>query len=116
MKAFKSVDAYIRSFPPKIQKELKTIRRTIRRLVPGATEKIAYGIPTFHWKKNLVHYAAFKKHISFFPTSSPLRAFKKELTKYETSRGTIRFPHGKRVPLTLIRKIVKFRVREVTQG
>ncbi len=116
MKAFKDIDGYIASFPPPVRKELKAIRKTIRAAAPGATEKIAYGIPTFHLEKNLVHFAAFKAHISFFPTSSPIKVFKKELSRYETSRGTIRFPLGKRVPLALIRKIVRFRVKQVLLG
>ena len=116
MKSFKNIDEYIRAFPAKIQKELRTIRKSIRKLAPKATEKIAYGVPTFVLHKNLVHFAAFKKHISLFPTSSPIEAFKKELAAYETSRGTIRFPLDKPLPHALIRRIVRFRVKQVTQA
>lgn len=112
MKAFSTADAYIKSFPPKVQKGLRAIRRTIRKHAPKATEKMAYGIPTFHLGKNLVHYGAFKTHFSFFPTSSGVAAFKKELGKYDVSKGTIRFPFGKPVPHMLIAKIVRFRVKQ----
>src|SRR5271168_3096215 len=115
MKAFKDIDSYIKSFPPKIQKELKAIRRTVKMVAPRAVEKISYGIPTFHLHRALVHFAAFRTHISFFPTSSGVEAFKKELKKYETSRGTIRFTLDVPVPLALIKKITKFRVQEETQ-
>jgi len=112
MKSSKTVDAYIKSFAPKIQKELRAIRRTIKQTVPKAEEKIAYGIPTFFQKKNLAHFATFKAHYGFFPGSAAIKAFKKELARFETSKGTIRFPHGKRIPHSLIRRIVKFNVKK----
>lgn len=112
MKSFKSIEAYIRSFPPKIQKELKAIRKTIKKVVPKAGEKMAYGIPTIFLKKNLVHFAAFREHFSFFPGSRAVVKFKKALEKYETSKGTIRFPLDKPIPHGLIRKIVKFNVKQ----
>ncbi len=80
---------------------------------PGAEETIAYGIPTFRLNGNLVHFGAFKDHISFFPTSSPIPAFKKELAPYKQSKGTIQFPLGQPIPFGLVKKIVKFRVAEM---
>lgn len=112
MRNFKSVDEYIRSFPKPTQKLLKQMRRTIRRAAPEATEAIKYGIPTFVMNGNLVHFGGFENHVSFFPTGAPVEVFKRELSRYETSRGTIRFPLDKPLPLALIRKIVLFRVAQ----
>ncbi|MCX8020690.1 MAG: DUF1801 domain-containing protein, partial [Chitinophagaceae bacterium] len=84
----------------------------IKQVAPQATETISYNIPTFKLNKNLVHYAAYKQHIGFYPTSSPMTVFKDELTKYKTSKGAIQFPIDKPLPTTLIKKIVKFRVKE----
>jgi uncharacterized protein YdhG (YjbR/CyaY superfamily) len=108
----KDIDAYIAAFPPDIQAILQQIRQTIKAAAPDATEKISYQIPTFYLKGNLVHFAAFKDHFAFFPTSSGVEKFKDELTAYELSRGTIRFPLGKPIPFDLITRITKFRVVE----
>jgi len=107
-----SIDEYIARFPKLIQGILQKIRETIRESAPQAQEAISYQIPTFKLNGNLVHFAAFKDHISFFPTSSGVAAFKKELSEYETRKGTIRFPLDKPIPFELIRKIVKYRVNE----
>lgn len=109
----KNIDEYIAAFPNKIQAILKKIRVTIKKAAPGATEAIRYQIPTFKLGGNLVHFAAFAKHISFFPTSSGVAKFQKELARYETSKGTIKFPLGKPIPYGLISRITKFRVKEV---
>jgi uncharacterized protein YdhG (YjbR/CyaY superfamily) len=109
---FRSIDEYIAFFPEDIQKTLQGLRATIRAAAPGAEEKISYDIPTFVLKGNLVHFAAFQKHIGFYPTSSGILAFKRELADYELARGTVRFPLGKPLPLELISRIVKFRVAE----
>jgi uncharacterized protein YdhG (YjbR/CyaY superfamily) len=98
--------------PEDVQKKLKEMRATIRAAAPEATEIISYQIPTFYLKGNLVHFAAFKNHIGFYPTSSGIQAFKKELSIYEGAKGTVRFPIDKSLPLKLISKIVKFRVAE----
>jgi uncharacterized protein YdhG (YjbR/CyaY superfamily) len=108
----RSVDRYISRFPKPTQKLLKQIRRTIQSAAPGASETIKYGIPTFVLNGNLVHFGGFEHHVSFFPTSSPMEAFKGELLKYEKSRGTIRFPLDEPLPLGLIKKIVLFRVAQ----
>ena len=108
----KDIDAYIAGFPPDVQEILQKIRLTIKEAAPEATEKISYQIPTFYLKGNLVHFAAFKNHIGFFPTSSGVEKFKDELSVYELSKGTIRFPLGKPIPYNIITKITKFRVEE----
>jgi len=109
---FKSIDEYIAVFPEDIQKILQGLRATIKAAAPGAEEKISYQIPAFSLKGNLVYFAAFKKHIGFYPTSSGIRAFKRELSIYESGKGSVRFPIEKPLPLKLISKIVKFRHTE----
>ena len=109
---FSSIDEYIAAFPEEIQKILEELRATIKSAAPGAEEKISYQMPTFTLKGNLVHFAAHKKHIGFYPTPSVIQAFEQELSIYETSKGSIRFPIDKPLPLDLISKIVKFRVNE----
>jgi uncharacterized protein YdhG (YjbR/CyaY superfamily) len=111
-KSFTSIDEYIKTFPKEVQDILKRLRETIRKAAPDAEEKISYQMPTFYLNGNLVHFAAYKKHIGFYPTSSGIRAFKKELSFYKTAKGTVQFPIDKPLPLELIGKIVKFRVLE----
>jgi uncharacterized protein YdhG (YjbR/CyaY superfamily) len=108
----RDIDAYVRTFPEGIQMKLEEIRRTIRKAAPKAEETISYQIPTFRLNGNLVHFAAFKKHIGFYPTSSGIAAFKKELAPYLTGKGSVQFPLDRKLPLGLVRKIVQFRVRE----
>lgn len=110
-----TIDAYIKRFPESTAKLLEQIRSTIRKAAPGATEKISYGIPTFYDNGNLVHFAAFKNHIGFFPTPSAIEAFQKELEAYKTSKGTVQLPMTDPPPLKLIERIVKFRVKENAQ-
>jgi len=109
---FVSIDAYIATFPEETQKILEELRATIKAAAPDAEEKISYQMPTFFLKGNLVHFAAFKNHIGFYPTPSGIRAFKKELSIYEGAKGSVKFPKDKPLPLKLISKIVKFRVAE----
>ena len=108
----KSIDEYINTFPIEIQKILESLRKIIKKAAPKAEETISYKIPTFKLNGNLVHFAAFKNHIGFYPTPSGIEKFKKELSVYETSKGTIRFPLDQPVPFDLVKKIVEFRVRE----
>jgi uncharacterized protein YdhG (YjbR/CyaY superfamily) len=112
---FISIDEYITTFPKEIQKILEEVRATIKASAPDAEEKISYQIPTYYFNGNLVHFGAFKKHISFFPTSSGIAAFQKELARYKTAKGTVQFPIDKPLPLDLIKRIVKFRVKENSQ-
>jgi uncharacterized protein YdhG (YjbR/CyaY superfamily) len=110
--AFRTIDEYIASFPEDIRETLQGLRETIRAAAPGAEERISYQIPTFVLKGNLVHFAAFQKHVGFYPTSSGVRAFKRELAGYDLAKGTVRFPIGRPLPLKLIGRIVRFRVAE----
>lgn len=112
---FLTIDEYHASFPKNIQEILQQLRQTIKQVAPQATEIISYNIPTFKLNKNLVHYAAHQEHIGFYPTSSPMTVFKDELTKYKTSKGAIQFPINKPLPTALIKKIVKFRVKQDTE-
>ena len=111
-KASASIDEYIAGFPKNIQELLEKLRVTIKKAAPGAEETINYAIPTFTLKGNLVHFAAFKDHIGFYPAPSGIDAFKKELSVYEGAKGSIKFPIDKPLPLGLVSQIVKFRVKE----
>ena len=113
MKQYKTTDEYIDAFPESVQVILRKIRQVIQNTAPNATETISYGIPTFKLNgKNLVHFGGFKDHVSFFPTSSPIPMFTKELKDYKTSKGTIQFPLDKPIPYDLIKKITKYRLKE----
>jgi len=108
-----TIDEYIATFPKETQKILKEVRATIKTAAPNAEEKIGYQMPTFTLNgKNLVHFAAFKNHIGFYPTPSGISAFAEELSKYEGAKGSVQFPIDKPMPLKLIARIVKFRVAE----
>jgi len=109
---FKNIDEYIAVFPKETQKLLEQLRATIRKVAPEAEETISYGIPTLTLKGNLVHFGANKNHIGFYPTPSGIKAFKKELSAHEGAKGSVKFPIDKPLPLSLITKIVKFRVKE----
>ncbi len=113
MKTCKTISQYIANFPKPAQSVLKKMRVVIKKAAPKSHEAIKYGIPTFVLNgKNLVHFGGFKSHVSFFPTSSGIRAFEKELAKYKTSKGTVQFPFNKPIPYGLVVRIVKFRVKE----
>ncbi len=107
-----TIDEYIANFPPDIQEILEKIRATIRATAPEATEAISYQMPTFKLNGNLVHFAAFKKHIGFYPTPSGTAKFQKEIAGYQAAKGSIQFPLDEPIPYDLITKIVKFRVKE----
>lgn len=107
-----NIDEYIAGFPQNFQKLLTAMRTTIGKAAPGAEEAIKYGLPTFVLQGNLVHFGAFKNHIGFYPAPAGIEEFKKELAAYEQSKGAIRFPIDKPLPLTLIGNIVKFRVAQ----
>ena len=108
----KEVDKFIAAYPEEVQAVLNKVRATIREAAPGAEETINYGIPTFTLNGNLVHFSAFKTHIGFYPTPSGVEKFKKELSKYEGAKGSVKFPLDQPIPYELIEKIVKFRVKE----
>ena len=111
-KGYSTIDEYIATFTKDIQGILKALRQAIRESAPKAEETISYQMPAFRLNGILVYFAAFRDHISFFPTSSGVAAFKKELSQYEISKGTIRFPLDKPIPLELVKEIVKYRVKE----
>jgi uncharacterized protein YdhG (YjbR/CyaY superfamily) len=108
----KDIEEYIAGFPKDVQEILEKIRATIREAAPDAEETINYGIPTFTLKGNLVHFAAFKKHIGFYPTPSGIEKFENELSAYQGAKGSVQFPLDQPIPYDLISEIVRFRVTE----
>lgn len=108
----KDIDEYIAGFPLELQQILEEIRMTIRKAAPDAEEAIKYQIPTFTLKGNLVHFAAFKNHIGFYPTPTGIEEFKDELSAYKGAKGSVQFPLDKPIPFDLMSRIVKFRVEE----
>lgn len=112
MNSIDSTDQYIRQFPEEVQLLLQQVREAIRSAAPKATEKISYAMPTFYLNGNLVHFAAYKKHIGFYPGPDALRQFADEVAKFKNSKGAIQFPLDAPLPLGLIKKIVHHRVQE----
>lgn len=112
METYKNINEYISSQSKEVQPLLKEMYQTIKAAAPKATEAIKYGMPTFVGNKNLVHFAAMKHHLGFYPTPSAVTHFTKELAKYDTSKGCIRLSFDAPLPTKLITKIVKFRVKE----
>lgn len=110
--AFTTIDEYIAGFPAEIQQKLHEMRRVIHETAPEATEKISYQMPTFFLNGNLVHFAAFKNHIGFYPAPTGLDAFKEEISKYPNSKGAVQFPLDRPVPFDLVRRIVEYRREE----
>lgn len=110
--AYNTIDEYISQFSPEIQEKLNNLRRVIKEAAPKAEEKISYSMPAFTLNGNLVYFAAFKKHIGFFPTPSGVEAFSDRLSDYKTSKGTIQFPLNKPIPYELVSEIVKYRVAQ----
>ena len=108
----KDIDEYIADFPPDVQVILEKIRLTIREAAPDAKETINYEVPTFTLEGNLVHFAAFPKHIGFYPTPSGIEKFKDELSGYKGAKGSVQFPLDEPIPYDLISEIVKFRAKE----
>lgn len=110
-----TIDAYIATFPASTQALLQQMRTTIAKAAPKAEEAISYGMPTFKLQGNLVHFAGYKNHIGFYPAPSGIVSFAEDLKKYQTSKGAIQFPIDEKLPLALVTKIVKFRVKENTE-
>ncbi len=108
----KNVDEYIALQPVEIRGTLEKLRETIKKAAPKAEEVISYKMPAYKFHGVLVYFGAYQNHIGFYPTGSGISAFKKELSVYEGSKGTVRFPIDKPLPLTLIKKIVRFRLKE----
>ncbi|MDF2865914.1 MAG: hypothetical protein K0R72_732 [Clostridia bacterium] len=109
---FKTIDEYILQFPIEVQEILKNLKKVIKESAPNAEEKISWQMPTFFLYGNLVHFAAYKNHIGFYPSPSGIDAFKNELSDYKGAKGSVQFPINKPIPYELISKIVKFRVQE----
>jgi len=109
---FTSIDEYHSTVPKEVRDKLETLRKAIRQAAPDASEVISYNMPAFKQNRVLVYYAANKAHIGFYPTASPMVAFKKELAAYKTSKGAIQFPIDQAIPVALVKDIVKFRVEE----
>lgn len=105
-------DDYLERFPKDVQRRLQKMRLTVKKAAPKAKETISYGIPAFTLNGMLVWFAAFKNHIGFYPRTSAIAAFRKELSAYKGEKGSVRFPFGKPLPLRLISRMVKFRVKE----
>jgi uncharacterized protein YdhG (YjbR/CyaY superfamily) len=108
--SYTSIDEYIAAFPPEIQEILQKLREVIKESAPDAKEKISYAMPTFEQHGNLVHFAAFKNHIGFYPAPDGINQFQDEVAEYHASKGTLQFPLGKPIPYELISRIVKYRV------
>lgn len=108
----KSIDEYIQRQPEEVRALLVQMRELIKKAAPKATEKISYQMPTFHLNGNLVHFAAFKTHIGFYPTPSAIAAFEAELARYKTSKGAVQFPLDEPLTAKLVTRMVKFRVTE----
>jgi uncharacterized protein YdhG (YjbR/CyaY superfamily) len=109
---FNSIDEYILQFPPEVQEILENLRKAIKEAAPEAKEKISWRMPTFDLHGNLVHFAAFKNHIGFYPGASGIETFANEFSEYKSSKGAVQFPIKKPLPYDLISRIVKFRVDE----
>jgi len=107
-----NIAEYISLFPEEVQVKLETLRATIRETAPEAEEKISYQMPTFAQEGNLVHFAAYKNHIGFYPAASGIEKFKQELSVYKGGKGSVQFPLDQPVPYDLVSRIVAFRVRE----
>ena len=107
-----NIDEYIEQFPAGVQVILQKLRATIKKTAPAAEELISYQMPAFKYHGILVYFAGYKNHIGFYPTSSPMKVFSDRLTTYKTSKGAIQFPINEAIPLTLIKDIVKFRIKE----
>ncbi|SDX46117.1 iron chaperone [Paenibacillus sp. CF384] len=107
-----TIDDYIAQFSEERQEILTKLRQLIHDCAPSATEKISYQMPTFALNGNLVHFAAFEKHIGFYPTPSGIERFKEELSPYKMAKGSVQFPLNKPLPYDLIKRIVVFRVNE----
>ena len=111
-KAPESIDEYIGTFPKDIRSKLESIRKAVKEEAPDAKEVISYGMPAFKLNRVLVYFAAQQKHIGFYPTASGISAFEEELSQFKHSKGAVQFPIDEPVPLELVRKVVRFRVKE----
>ena len=110
--SFSTVDEYIALHPAPIRKGLNLLRKTIRQAAPDAEETISYNMPAYKLNGILVYFAAAKNHLGFYPTASPMKTFQEKLKDYETSKGAIRFPTDKPIPVKLVSEMVKWKLKE----
>jgi len=111
----KNIDEYIAAFPPEVQESLQKMRAIVREVAPEAEEALKYRMPTFVLQENLVHFAAFDKHIGFYPTPSAMEAFRTDLKNYTHAKGSVQFPLNRPLPFALVKSMVQFRVKEVRE-
>ncbi|MBN1265705.1 MAG: DUF1801 domain-containing protein [Anaerolineales bacterium] len=109
---FDSINEYIAQFPASVQEKLKALRAVIREAAPDAVEKISYRMPTFYLKGNLVHFAAYRNHIGFYPAPSGIERYREKLSDYQGGKGSVQFPLDQPIPYDLVSEIVRFRVQE----
>ncbi len=109
------IDDYVARHPPEVRARLSALRAVIRRHAPAAEERISYRMPTFYLGGNLVHFAAFARHVGFYPGSAAVAAFQKEIACYKSAKGSVQFPHSEPLPLELVAAIVQFRVAQQAQ-
>ena len=109
---FKTVDDYIKRYPKPTQVLLKDIRKVILETAPEAEEGISYNMPAYRYQGVLCYFAGYETHVGFYPTNSPICFFEDEITKYKTSKGTVQFPLDKPIPKSLVKKMVKFKMKE----
>lgn len=112
----KTIEEYIYTAPPGVQEKLWQLHQTIRKAAPGAEEALKWSMPAYSYQKILVTFAVFKQHIGFYPMPSAIKTFAKDLSKYKTAAGSVQFPLDQKLPVALISKIVKFRVKESKEG
>ena len=109
---FKTIDEYIALFPRDVQEKLQEIRKAVQEEAPTAVEKISWGMPTFYLKGNLIHFAAYKKHIGIYPGAAAIEFFSEKLKSYKSSKGAVQLPLNKPLPLNLICEMVRFNLSE----
>ena len=112
----KTIEEYIEAAPKEVQEKLLQLHKTILKAAPGAIEALKWSMPAYSYQKILVTFAIFKHHIGFYPMPSAIKAFAKDLSKYKTATGSVQFPLDQKLPVSLINKIVKFRVKESREG
>ena len=111
-----TIEEYIEAAPVAVQEKLWQLHQCIRSVAPGAEEGLKWSMPAYSYQKILVTFAIHRKHIGFYPMPSAVNAFARELKVFKTAAGSIQFPLDKPLPLTLIKKIVRFRVKESMEG
>ena len=112
----KTIEEYIEAAPKEVQEKLLQLHKTILKAAPGAIEALKWSMPAYSYQKILVTFAIFKHHIGFYPMPSAIKAFAKDLSKYKTATGSVQFPLDQKLPVSLISKMVKFRVKESREG